>query len=264
MITPSAQDELLSNYTPAQEAFAIDSATRDALSDTHRLSEAEQAEIANEPAVATRAELDEAGIKYEVANRDDRFAQSRAMTTTTDLFERAYTGVCRDALISDCTRYRYWLKRWWSDDQSEPWACWIMLNPSTADAAKDDPTIRRCMGFARSWGMAGIYVVNLFALRATNPDELLTAENPIGPENHWAIRQATGLCKGPIVAAWGAHKAVERSGFRKMLSTITDRGLTIHCLGETKAGYPKHPLYIPASKSLEVFAENRMAKAESP
>ncbi len=174
--------------------------------------------------------------------------------TTFDLFERAYTGVCRDALISSCTHYRYWLKRWWADDAGSPWACFIMLNPSTADAAVDDPTIRRCVKFAQAWKCKGIFVVNLFAYRATDPRELLAVDDAIGPENHWAFRQATTLCQGPIVAAWGANPIVERAGTRKVISRICERGHVVHCLGTTKDGHPRHPLYVPSSRGLEVFA----------
>jgi hypothetical protein len=176
--------------------------------------------------------------------------------TTPDLFERAYTGVCREAKISDCTRYRYWLKRWWSDDQDAPWVTWIMLNPSTADASSDDNTIRKCMSFARKWGAVGIYVVNLFAYRATDPKELLKVEDPIGPENAWAIRQAATLCKGPIVAAWGADKAIGKlmpTGWHRDLQQIVDRGHAIQCLKLTKDGKPWHPLYVPLAQPLIPF-----------
>ncbi|MDB5297796.1 MAG: hypothetical protein JWO31_3779 [Phycisphaerales bacterium] len=84
-----------------------------------------------------------------------------------DLFTRAA------AVLSPCERYRYVLHRWW--DESKPAVCWLMLNPSTADAATDDPTIRKCCGFARAWGAGGIAVVNLFALRATDPRRSTTA-----------------------------------------------------------------------------------------
>lgn len=177
--------------------------------------------------------------------------------TQSNMFERAYTGVCRDAMISNCTRYRYWLKRWWSDDQDSPWACFIMLNPSTADAAKDDPTIRKCMGFAQRWGCKGIYVVNLFAYRATDPRQLLTPDNPIGAENAWAIRTASTLCKGPIVAAWGANKMVDRSGWVKQIDPIYKLGITVQCLGTTKDGYPKHPCYLPYETPLDDFVTGK-------
>lgn len=159
----------------------------------------------------------------------------------------------RNALISDCLKYRYWLKRWWSDDADAPWATWIMLNPSIADAAKDDATIRKCIAFARRWGMAGIYVVNLFAHRSTDPDQLLHVSDPIGPENRWAIRHALDVCGqsgGPIVAGWGAHKAVERLSDRVKR---TLRTYDLKCLRLTQRGAPWHPLYVPLAQPLIPF-----------
>lgn len=97
----------------------------------------------------------------------DPFALEREVATT--------------AGISECGTYRYWLCREWSPGLDS--LVWLMLNPSTADATQDDPTIRRCMGFARRWGYGGITVVNLYAYRATNPRDLLTAADPVGPEN---------------------------------------------------------------------------------
>ncbi len=184
------------------------------------------------------------------------------------LWERAYTGVCRDAAISDCTRYRYQLKRWWSDDENGHWACFIMLNPSTADAANDDPTIRRCMSFAQSWGCVGLYVVNLFGWRATDPRALARSANPVGKENDWYISKAVEMAKGPIVAAWGAHPfAVKRAAF--VMSEIESAGATLQCLGLTKDGHPRHPLYVAGATQLVPFygalsPAPTAAKAESP
>ena len=85
------------------------------------------------------------------------------------------------ATISDCGRYRYGLWRIWN--WQLPNAVFIMLNPSTADAETDDPTIRRCVGFARSWDLGGVHIANLFALRASDPGELANAQDPIGSAN---------------------------------------------------------------------------------
>lgn len=87
----------------------------------------------------------------------------------------------KSAIISECGKYRYSLSRIWDENKAN--VLFIMLNPSTADGDVDDPTIRRCIGFAKSWGYGGIYVGNLFAYRATDPKELLKVENPIGFEN---------------------------------------------------------------------------------
>src|SRR4029079_19593153 len=108
----------------------------------------------------------------------------------------------KDAVMSPCGRYRYRLTRVW--DESRPAVCWVMLNPSTADAVKDDPTIRRGSSFSWSWGAGGLVVVNLFAFRATNPADLLDAPDPVGPENDAHVRDAAKGA-GLVMAAWGVH-----------------------------------------------------------
>jgi hypothetical protein len=151
------------------------------------------------------------------------------------------------AVISECGRYRYRLTRTW-DAALDP-ACFVMLNPSTADATHDDPTIRRCVGFARGWGCGGIVVVNLFAFRATDPAEMFRASlAAIGPENDRHVRDAAEQCR-PVVAAWGAHGGFLRrdAAARRLL---VDVGSAVLCLGVTKQGHPRHPLYVPAAQPL--------------
>lgn len=147
----------------------------------------------------------------------------------------------RDAAISECGRYRWWLTRRWGDG---PLCCWIMLNPSTADTEQDDPTIRRCMGFADRWGYGGIVVVNLFALRSTDPAELKRADDPVGQFNDESIEEHAKR-SAFTVAAWGAHGSFRRRG-RRVAKALWDIGEAPHCLGATKAGHPKHPLYLRA------------------
>src|SRR5262245_57337522 len=144
----------------------------------------------------------------------------------------------RAAGFSRCGRYRYWLTRTW--DAARPAVCWLMLHPSTADAARDDPTIRRCMGLARRWGHGGIVVINLFAWRATDPAELARAADPVGPANDRALRQrARGL---RLIAAWGCQgKLLGRADAALRLLG----GRRLECLGVTAAGQPRHPLYVP-------------------
>lgn len=143
------------------------------------------------------------------------------------------------AQLSDCGLYRYSLSRVW--DQDKYTVTWIMLNPSTADAAQDDPTIRRCCGFAEAWGLGGIYVVNLFAFRATEPKRLRTAPDPIGPENDSAI---IGACMAGnlTVAAWGTMGELRGRG-EQVLAMLRGQRLTAHHLGLTQGGHPRHPLY---------------------
>ena len=105
----------------------------------------------------------------------------------------------RCAEIDPTGAYRYTLERTW--DGGLPCIGWIMLNPSTADATQDDPTIRRCIRFSQSWGYGSLIVVNLFAHRATSPKDLFQAESPVGPNNDRYIRYTWALC-GSLIAAW--------------------------------------------------------------
>jgi hypothetical protein len=157
-------------------------------------------------------------------------------------------SVQSDAAISACGRYRYSLSRRWDDDPLKPLVGWIMLNPSTANHTVDDPTIRRCMGFAKAWGFAGITVRNLFALRATDPRELYKSDDPIGPENDKSIIEMMGECQS-FVAAWGVHGAMlDRD--KAVLKMFAERGKQVHCIGLTKDSFPKHPLYVAGNAEL--------------
>ena len=139
------------------------------------------------------------------------------------------------ATISECGLYRYWLGR--SRDEGEGLVTFIMLNPSTADDKQDDPTIRRCLGFAAAWGKRQVVILNIFGLRSTDPAKLLHAADPVGPENDAALAAAKGL----IVCAWGAAWAEHA---RRVRLKLVSAGLALHHLGLTKHGHPKHPLYL--------------------
>ncbi len=106
----------------------------------------------------------------------------------------------KSAIISECGEYRYSLSRIW--DESLPAIAFLMLNPSTADGSQDDPTIRRCISYAKQWGYGVLHVVNLFAYRATDPQDLLEVLDPIGPENFYHISKTTASCQC-IIFAWG-------------------------------------------------------------
>jgi hypothetical protein len=140
--------------------------------------------------------------------------------------------------------YRYRLERhWWG---GRGLCAFIMLNPSTADEHRDDPTIRRCIGFARRWGYAGLIVANLFALRATDPLALFDADDPAGdPANRDAIRAAIDEA-ALILCAWG-HFAAARDRGQEVVARARERGRVPHCLGLTRQGAPRHPLYLPAA-----------------
>lgn len=143
----------------------------------------------------------------------------------------------RDAVISECGKYRYRLYREWGRAEKKP-LLWIMLNPSTADANVDDPTIRRCIGFSKVWGYGALWVGNLYAFRSTDPACLryMGATEAHGPDNDRHLL-AMSSESARIVCAWGAP-----GGTRVPLTLLSPGGLW--CLGKTKHGAPRHPLYV--------------------
>lgn len=164
--------------------------------------------------------------------------------------------IIRTADISDCGRYRYTLTRRWSIGSL---MTFIMLNPSTADAAEDDATIRRCIGFARREGAAGLLVVNLFGLRATNPKALLCATDPFGPGNDKALRYAARQRQAyPTVCAWGTRGELLDADARA-LAILRDECAALVCLGRTERGHPRHPLYVRANQQFESLDHARAA-----
>tara|TARA_Y100000310_G_scaffold254164_1_gene261227 strand:+ start:64 stop:618 length:555 start_codon:yes stop_codon:yes gene_type:complete len=158
------------------------------------------------------------------------------------------------AIISDCGRYRYRLTR---QVGPEPRACtFIMLNPSTADATEDDPTIRRCMAFARAWGCGKLIVVNLFAIRATDPKDMMAADDPVGPDNMEHVKGAADYAiyanvmepdeRGFVVCAWGNHGTYMDQA-DAVLGWLEDARVEPLCLKvNAKSGQPAHPLYLRA------------------
>lgn len=149
------------------------------------------------------------------------------------------------ALFSECGKYRYELWRIW-DDRS-PLMVWVMLNPSTADAEVDDPTIRKCQGFARRHLHGGVIILNLFAWRSTDPKVLATVGDPIGPKNDThidAVLHSIAPGGGTVMAAWGADPAARFRGPAVIKRIRSTCGL-VRCLGTTQSGAPKHPLYPP-------------------
>jgi hypothetical protein len=147
--------------------------------------------------------------------------------------------------------YRYKLERVWDVDL--PICVWIGLNPSTADGEADDQTIRKMIGFSERWGFGAISVVNLFAFRATDPNDMKTARDPIGPDNDGTLKWE--LSRGGVqrvVAAWGSH-----GGFRNRDLAVADlieryKQCEVVCLGETRGRQPKHPCYL--SYDLEPYS----------
>lgn len=154
------------------------------------------------------------------------------------------------AMFSDCGRYRYVLSRRWTDGDE---CVFVGLNPSTADSAKNDATVRKCMQFADSWGFAGINMVNLYARRCRYPQALTTSKDPVGPENNFWLARVIG--DAPLVVAmWGNHGACGYGdGVRRDRRAMNLRD-DWHCFGQTKRGSPKHPLYLPKSTPLQRFS----------
>jgi hypothetical protein len=162
------------------------------------------------------------------------------------------------AVFNQQRTHRYLLTRRWG---SAPAAVFVMLNPSTADAAVLDPTVRRCVSLARREGCGGVVVLNLFALRSTNPRALAGHPNPVGPHNDAFLRDHT---RGAhlVVAAWGTHGQL---GGRAEAVTrqLGADGVRLLCLGTTTAGYPRHPLYIRNDAPLQRYAPGPTAASDS-
>jgi hypothetical protein len=166
------------------------------------------------------------------------------MTTSTLIIDRDVdlTGAERGtAWRSADDRYRYLLTRRW--DVLRPPLPVVMMNPSTAGAFTADPTITRCAGFARRDKYGGLEVANLYAYRATHPDDLYNADDPIGPDNDTTLADLAGLSP-VIVVAWGALAGQIGDRAREVTRILTRNGAELRCLGVTKDGHPRHPLYV--------------------
>lgn len=145
-------------------------------------------------------------------------------------------------------QWRYRLGRWWADEQlfhgrnSDQYALFIMLNPSTADATKNDATVAKCGRLARRWGFGGIEVVNIFAIRGTDPKIIRQVPDPVGPGNDAAILAAMRDPRcGAIVAAWGNHGKF--AGRADQVWQMLNAGLKSCCFRVSGQGEPEHPLY---------------------
>ncbi len=140
--------------------------------------------------------------------------------------------------------HRYSLWRIWNEEKE--YAAFVGLNPSTADEYKNDPTVRRCINYAKDWGYGGFYMLNIFGFRSTDPKNLYKADDPVGPDNDHHIQKISSGA-GITIAAWGNHGAFLDRG-RETVKLLTEP----HCLKLTKAGCPGHPLYL--RKDLKPFA----------
>jgi len=149
------------------------------------------------------------------------------------------TAMHEQTTFSPCRTYRYTLWRRWAEGNG--YAMFVCLNPSTADETEDDPTLRRCMGYASAWGLAAVCMTNLFAYRATKPKDMKSAADPIGPDNDRYLR-AIAKDAGVVIAAWGTHGA-----YRGRAHDARTLLHNLHYLRLTKNGHPAHPLYLPAA-----------------
>lgn len=152
------------------------------------------------------------------------------------------------AVFDKSGAYRYRLWRHW--DPALPKLCIIMLNPSTANAEQNDPTISRCINLAKEWGYGGVEVVNLFAYRATNPRDLWQADDPVGPSNDRYIKYAAAHSESCVVA-WGNLPPTRLARAKSVLQILRARKLL--CPGVTKLSHPRHPLYLSSQVQLEEF-----------
>jgi hypothetical protein len=162
-------------------------------------------------------------------------------------------AVQMSATFSICRAYRYTLTRQWSDG---PTCVFIGLNPSTADETKDDPTIRRCVKFAQSWGHGKLVMLNAYAYRATDPVVMLKQADPFGADNYPTLEDQ---CKDAeiVVAAWGNN--IDALHERRVLRAINRE---VYCLKKTNKGHPWHPLYVKGDTKPFLFWQPEPAEAE--
>lgn len=155
----------------------------------------------------------------------------------------------RSAVFGDNERYRYSLKRDW--DKTRGRCLFILLNPSTADETTDDPTVRRCVRFAKNWGYGRIEIVNLFALRATSPRDLYLANDPVG-EHNFAFIDAACLTAQRVLIGWGNHGYLRGQG-KLLVEKLLDLRFELYTFGKTKAGQPCHPLYLRSDCPVQLW-----------
>lgn len=160
-------------------------------------------------------------------------------------------------MFSPCERYRYLLGRCW--DTSRPSCAWLMLNPSTADAMRDDPTVRRCRRLADSWGYGSLEVINIFSYRSTDPAQLRRQSDPVGPHNDRWIRRVARRAD-LLVCAWGEHGALNNRDARiaELLASIPDA----RAVGVNASGRPKHPLYVARTVEPKPFRLAALGRPE--
>lgn len=153
------------------------------------------------------------------------------------------------AIFSDCRKYRFLIWRIW--DKTKLPVAFLMLNPSTADEVKNDPTVERCERRARSMGAGGLFVLNIFALRSTDPKALYSADDPVGEGNDASILNWC-FSVSMVICAWGKHGNFKNRG-AFVISLLKKSGIKPFCLALNKDGTPKHPLYVSYSVEPKPF-----------
>jgi hypothetical protein len=164
------------------------------------------------------------------------------------------------AQFSRCRRWRYLLWRRW--DAARPVANFLMLNPSTADELKLDPSCTRARNYAERWGYGGLIVTNIFGWRATDPKVMRAVRDPVGRGNDAAILRAAREAK-IVVCAWGSHGEHMQRGMR-VVDMLTSHGIELHSLRVTAGGHPSHPLYLPQTLTPAVFPPLSPTAARAP
>lgn len=159
-----------------------------------------------------------------------------------------------DAVFSPCGLHRIWISRIW--DEAKGLICWSGCNPSKAGATYDDPTVRRMMRFTRDLGYGGLYVVNAISRIATDPEQLLglTWDNLVAHDNFNELIYRARLSR-IVIACWGAVDPQIAGYFDQAVKLYRDNGIALHCLGTTKHGAPRHPLYLRADSPLTLWKE---------
>jgi len=152
-------------------------------------------------------------------------------------------SMIKRATLSPCKQYRFQLERSWGKPVTRNSTVgFIGLNPSTADATHDDPTIRKCIAYAQAWHFKKLIMVNLFAWRATNPNELLETNHPVGALNDKYVDAALKQCR-LVVACWGEYGTI----LNRSDDLRTRYPKRLMCLSTNQSGEPTHPLYLPAT-----------------
>ena len=148
----------------------------------------------------------------------------------------------KGAILSSCKKHRLQLWREW--DSNLPKVLFIMLNPSTADDQQDDPTLRRCIDFAKQWGFGGLYIGNLYSFRAADPKTLLKVSKFSHRDNYKHLVTMANQCQ-LVVCAWGNYPVIKKLGIPKNIFKYLEQNL--HCLALSKKSMPMHPLYLKKS-----------------